>query len=65
MFPVVGGRIVDQMQSNIEALGVQLSDETMDAVEDAAPFDLGFPMDFLSDILSPNSGTTTAARPRT
>lgn len=45
--PLVGGRKVEHLQSNIEALGLELSDEDIEEIEAAHPFDLGFPMKFL------------------
>jgi len=35
------------LKGNIEALGLQLSDEEMDSIEAASDFDVGFPMNFL------------------
>ena len=42
-FPIVGGRKVEHLKGNIEALGVQLSGEDIDEIEAVAPFDFGFP----------------------
>lgn len=47
VFPIVGGRKIEHLKSNIEALGIELSDEEVDAIEGAAPFDHGFPMNFI------------------
>lgn len=47
VFPIVGIRKVDHLKGNIEALGVALTDEEVDEIEDAQPFDLGFPMNFV------------------
>ena len=46
VFPIVGGRKVSHLQGNIDALGVELSQEEIDEIEDASPFDIGFPMNF-------------------
>ena len=43
IFPICGGRKIDHLKGNIEALGLELSEEEMKEIEDAAPFDLGFP----------------------
>ena len=43
VFPVVGGRKVEHLMSNIEALKISLSDEQMKEIEGASPFDPGFP----------------------
>jgi aryl-alcohol dehydrogenase-like predicted oxidoreductase len=47
VFPIVGGRKVEHLKGNIEALGLQLSDEEMDSIDAASDFDVGFPMNFL------------------
>ena len=47
VFPVVGGRKIEQLESNIEALSIELSDEEVDEIDAAAPFDVGFPMNLL------------------
>ena len=46
VFPIVGGRKIEHLKGNIEALGLELSDEDMNDIDDAAPFDVGFPMNF-------------------
>jgi Aldo/keto reductase family len=46
VFPICGGRKVEHLKGNIEALSVQLSQEDMDEIESAVPFDLGFPHNF-------------------
>ncbi|KAL2356743.1 aldo/keto reductase [Cryomyces antarcticus] len=47
VFPIVGGRKIDHLKGNIEALGIELSKEEIDEIDDAAPFDVGFPLNFL------------------
>jgi aryl-alcohol dehydrogenase-like predicted oxidoreductase len=47
VFPIVGGRKVDHLKGNIDALGVKLSQEEIDEIDAAEPFDIGFPMNFL------------------
>ena len=47
VFPIVGGRKVEHLKSNIEALSIELSDDEMDAIDNAAPFSIGFPLNFL------------------
>jgi len=47
VFPIVGGRKVEHLKGNIEALGLELSKEDMEEIEDAVPFDVGFPLSFL------------------
>lgn len=48
VFPIVGGRRVDHLKGNIAALGLELSDGEIEEIEGAMPFDLGFPLNFLS-----------------
>lgn len=47
VFPIVGGRKIDHLKGNIEALKLKLSQEEIDEIEAAVPFDYGFPMNFL------------------
>jgi len=57
VFPIVGGRKLEHLKGNIEGLKVDLSDEDMTAIEEAYPFDIGFPMNFLGGpkgVHSPN-----------
>ncbi|KAK5172788.1 uncharacterized protein LTR77_002908 [Saxophila tyrrhenica] len=46
-FPIVGGRKVSHLKGNIDALGVKLTDEEIDEIDGAEPFDVGFPLNFL------------------
>lgn len=46
LHPIVGGRSVDHLKENIEALGIELSDAGIDEIEGAIPFDIGFPHNF-------------------
>ncbi|OAL45330.1 Aldo/keto reductase [Pyrenochaeta sp. DS3sAY3a] len=47
VYPIVGGRKIEHLQGNIEALGVELSDDEVAEIEGAVPFEIGFPMSFL------------------
>lgn len=47
VYPIVGGRKIDHLKGNIEALGVELSDGEVDEIEAAMPFDVGFPMNMM------------------
>lgn len=47
VFPILGGRKVEQLKSNIEALSIKLSVEDMTAIDSAVPFDWGYPQVFL------------------
>jgi hypothetical protein len=43
VFPIIGGRKVEQLHENIEALDISLTAEQIKRIEDAKPFDPGFP----------------------
>ena len=47
VFPIVGGRKIEHLKGNIEALAIELSEEEIDRIEGALPFDVGFPMNML------------------
>ncbi|KAK5624939.1 hypothetical protein RRF57_000655 [Xylaria bambusicola] len=46
VFPIIGGRTLDHLKANIAALNLSLSEDDIQEIESAAPFDLGFPMNF-------------------
>jgi aryl-alcohol dehydrogenase-like predicted oxidoreductase len=43
VFPICGGRKIEHLKGNIDALALELSEEEIQEIEAAAPFDLGFP----------------------
>lgn len=43
VFPIIGGRKVEHLLANIEALELSLSDEQIQYLESIVPLDLGFP----------------------
>ena len=43
VFPVVGGRKVEHLMANVEALKVSLTDAHIKAIEDAMPYNKGYP----------------------
>jgi aryl-alcohol dehydrogenase-like predicted oxidoreductase len=47
VFPIIGGRTVDHLKGNIEALSLSLSPEDIKEIEAAVPFELGFPHSML------------------
>ncbi|KAF3359569.1 Norsolorinic acid reductase B like protein [Verticillium longisporum] len=47
VFPIIGGRTIDHLKSNIEALALDLTDDDIREIDDAVPFDIGFPHNFL------------------
>jgi hypothetical protein len=48
VFPIVGGRKIQHLKSNIEALGLSLTPEEIREIDNAYGFDMGFPHSFLS-----------------
>ncbi|QIW97316.1 hypothetical protein AMS68_002834 [Peltaster fructicola] len=48
VFPLVGQRKVEHLQGSIDALSVVLTEKEISAIEEAYPFALGFPHDFLN-----------------
>jgi aryl-alcohol dehydrogenase-like predicted oxidoreductase len=46
VFPIIGGRTIDHLKANIEALNLSLSEEDIKEIEGAVPFDIGFPTSF-------------------
>ncbi|KAF2712997.1 norsolorinic acid reductase [Pleomassaria siparia CBS 279.74] len=47
-FPIVGGRKVEHLKSNIEALGLRLTPEEITEIDGAYGFESGFPNNFLN-----------------
>jgi aryl-alcohol dehydrogenase-like predicted oxidoreductase len=47
VIPIVGGRKVEHLKGNVEALSLELSDEEIDDIDSATDFQIGFPMGFL------------------
>ena len=47
VFPLVGGRKVEHLLSNLEALDITLTDEHIQYLESISPLDLGFPSSFI------------------
>lgn len=43
VFPIIGGRKVEHLRDNIQALSIKLSDEQIRKLEEASPFTQGFP----------------------
>ena len=58
VFPIIGGRKVEHLQSNIEALSIRLSDEQITQIEGVLPFDKGFPNNIIVSV----STTTTVEK---
>lgn len=47
VFPIIGGRKVEHLKDNLEALDISLSAEQIKFIEDANPFNPGFPADMI------------------
>ncbi|KAL0263503.1 hypothetical protein SLS55_002483 [Diplodia seriata] len=47
VFPIVGGRTIEHLKANIEALDVVLSEAEIDEIDASAPFEHGFPMELM------------------
>ena len=43
VFPIIGGRKVEHLEANLEALDISLSDEQIKELENVVQFDVGFP----------------------
>ncbi|KAI0903543.1 Aldo/keto reductase [Ustulina deusta] len=48
VFPIVGGRKVEHIQGSIDGLSIELTEDEVAQIEEAYPFDHGFPHTFLS-----------------
>lgn len=51
VFPLMGGRKVEHLLSNIEALDISLTPEHIAFLESILPFDPGFPTNFVVSII--------------
>jgi aryl-alcohol dehydrogenase-like predicted oxidoreductase len=47
VFPICGGRSLEQLKENIEAVGLDSDEGDMEEIESAAPFELGFPFNLI------------------
>jgi aryl-alcohol dehydrogenase-like predicted oxidoreductase len=43
VFPIIGGRKIEHLKQNIQALDISLSPEQIHRIDNAKPFDVGFP----------------------
>ena len=51
VFPIIGGRKVEHLHQNIEALSIHLTAEQIKRLDGAVPFEKGFPYNFFVSIL--------------
>ncbi|KAH0831879.1 NADP-dependent oxidoreductase domain-containing protein [Lanmaoa asiatica] len=49
VYPIIGGRKVEHLQANLEALEIVLTSEHIKYLESVLPFDPGFPMNIICD----------------
>jgi aryl-alcohol dehydrogenase-like predicted oxidoreductase len=47
VFPIIGGRKVEQLNENLKALEIALSPKQIEFLEGVLPFDLGFPQNMM------------------
>ncbi|KAJ5213867.1 Aldo/keto reductase [Penicillium cf. viridicatum] len=57
VFPLVGGRKIEHLHDNIQALSIRLTDKQIEFLEAATTFDIGFPGNFIGEDPSTNGGT--------
>ncbi|KAJ7775715.1 NADP-dependent oxidoreductase domain-containing protein [Mycena maculata] len=48
-FPIIGGRKIEHLMSNVEALDISLSHEQIAYLESVLPYDPGFPVSMIGD----------------
>jgi aryl-alcohol dehydrogenase-like predicted oxidoreductase len=51
VFPIVGGRKVEHLHANLEALEISLTREQIAYLESIVPFEKGFPFNYFVSIL--------------
>lgn len=56
VFPICGGRKIEHLKGNIDALGLRLDVADIEEIEEAYPFDVGFPHNMLSGSAKPAQG---------
>ncbi|KIP10770.1 hypothetical protein PHLGIDRAFT_115124 [Phlebiopsis gigantea 11061_1 CR5-6] len=49
VFPIIGGRKIEHLHDNLEALEISLSPEQIKTLDDIVPFDKGFPFTYFGD----------------
>jgi hypothetical protein len=59
VFPIIGGRKVEQLKENIAALDISLTAEQIKRIEEATPFDPGFPHNMIVRVFSVQSVSMT------
>ncbi|KAK0185361.1 Aldo/keto reductase [Armillaria mellea] len=54
VFPIIGGRKVEHLKANIQALDIRLTEKQIEYLESVIPFDPGFPSSMIGDGTSHN-----------
>lgn len=49
VYPIVGGRKVEHLHDNIQALKIKLTTKQIEFLESASPFEIGFPNNFIGE----------------
>ncbi|KAK0439109.1 Aldo/keto reductase [Armillaria borealis] len=62
VFPIIGGRKVEHLKANMEALDISLSKEQVEFLEGIVPFDPGFPTTMIGDRSSHNRFLKSTAK---
>ena len=52
VFPLVGGRKVEHLHANIQALDIALTQEHIKRIQKASPLELGFPYEYIVSLCS-------------
>jgi len=60
VFPIIGGRKVEHLQQNLEALSIALTPKHIEYLESILPFDIGFPQKFFGGSSDYNAMYKTA-----
>lgn len=53
VFPIIGGRKISHLRSNVAALSITLSNDEMDEIDEAYGFQVGFPHNVISGVKLP------------
>lgn len=59
VFPIVGGRKVEHLKDNIQALSIHLTETQIEFLESATSFDVGFPGNFIGPDPAISTGKAT------
>lgn len=54
VFPIIGGRKIEHLYANLEALNISLSPKHIKTLSDIVPFEKGFPFSYFVSKLNMN-----------